>query len=145
MNKLYLTVLSIVIALGIPSGLFAGNPTNAGDAGNVTGLVVCEDTENDDGPELAADEVSIAIASDGCSCEFDDCVDEELNCGESDACSVCLASLKRYGLTITAATAYHGFDTDDNEAEFLYHHVVEGNAGPFKDRYGGCPCDTVCP
>ena len=119
----------------------AGNATNAASTGNVTGLVLCEEKDAD--VPIPVDELTIAVNSDGCTCEFADCVYEELNCSDGDACSVCLASLKRHGMTITSATSFYGVDEEDDR-EFKFPNLVEGNAGPFIDRFGGCPCDFSC-
>jgi hypothetical protein len=120
---------------------FAGNTTNAGSTGNVTGLILCEEKDAD--VPLPVDELTIAINADGCACEFNDCIYEELNCSDGEACSVCLANLKRYGMTITSATSFYGVDEED-EREFKFPHLVEGNAGPFIDRFGSCPCSFSC-
>lgn len=140
MNRSTLTVLVLIVCCVFSANTLAGNVTNASDGGNVTGLVVCEDTED----TIAVDELTVAIASSACSCAIENCALDEVGCEEGTECSVCLAGLKRLGLTITAATAFYGFDTEDNESEFLYHNVLEGNAGPFIDRFGGCPCDAEC-
>jgi hypothetical protein len=143
--SLLLLFLAVILLIGFPVSSIAGNPGNASDSGNVTGLVICEDKDSETNP-LPVDEISIAINSDGCTCEFNSefnsCKLEDLDCDEDNPCSVCLGSLKRHGLSVTRANAFFG--TDESESEFLYYHFVEGNAGPFIDRMGSCPCSD-CP
>ena len=146
MRHLFTSIVALTVFSALSINSYAGNQSNASEAGNVTGIVICEDKDSETNP-LPVDEISIAINSDGCTCEFNSelnsCKLEDLDCDEDNPCSVCLGSLKRHGLTITKANAFFG--TDESESEFLYYHVVEGNAGPFLDRMGECPCSDCLP
>lgn len=115
----------------------AGNPTNAASTGNVTGIVICEDDEDDD---LHLGPTRIAIDSDGCTCELPDPTEGPLECDEDESCPACLVSLQRAGMTVTQANGFAPGNPED-EDQSVFHYLLTGNAGPFITRLGGCPCN----
>ena len=143
-SNITLLVLAVILLVGFPVSSFAGNPGNSSEGGNVTSIVVCEADEDDSEPiPITVEGASVAISADGCSCEImnpGDPLDCE-NTGEDESpCAVCLATLQRAGLSIISVNSYEELNGDEDEQITIHHYNLTGNAGPFLDRTGGCPC-----
>jgi hypothetical protein len=139
--KLLLTaVLLSLFSLVYSVSSFAGNQGNSSEGGSVTALVVCEADEGEDEPlPISIEETKVGISSDECSCEVTDPSNDLLACENEDSCAVCLATLLRSGLSIYHANSY-GQEEVDEPPVTIFHYNLSGNAGPFIERMGGCPC-----
>ena len=136
-----LTIALFVTLAAISMSTYAGNPGNSSAVDNVTAYVWCEadETEAEDPPEVTVEVSRVAISADACECEVQD--PEGLNCQDDDPCTLCLATLQRSGLNIFHSNEYvEPVNLVEDQLVTIYHHYLTGNAGPFLDRLGGCPC-----
>ena len=132
----------LAVLLGFSVTTYAGNENNSGESGNVTAIVVCEADEDDgEPPPIQVETSSVAISAEGCNCEIVDSTDGNLACAGEGPCTLCLATLQQAGLNLHQNNSYIDAVSDENELVTIFHHHLNGNAGPFIDRLGGCPCD----
>ncbi len=144
MRPLFILVLAILLGYSVTS--FAGNQGNSSDGGNVTAIVVCEADDSEGEPiPISVEEAYVAISADGCNCEVLLSESDPLGCvntGEEESpCTLCLATLQRAGLNIISVNSYQEFNDEEAENITIHHYNLTGNAGPFLDRIGGCPCE----
>jgi hypothetical protein len=135
-----LSVLFLLILFSFSVSTYAGNPGNSSEAGNVTAIVVCEADETESEPiPISVETSKVAINADGCECEIVD--PEELACDNEESCAFCLATLQRTGLNIYHANTYvEPTEVAEDNLVTIHHYNLTGNAGPFIERWGGCPC-----
>jgi len=133
-------VILLLAPCALSTSTYAGNPGNSSEAGNVTAIVVCEADESEgDAPPISVESSKIAINADGCECEIED--PEELACDNEDSCAFCLATLQRTGLNVFHANTYvEPTEVAEDNLVTIHHYSLTGNAGPFLERLGSCPC-----